>query len=46
MKKDLFVMKEQIKEAGGNSEKYKSGLKVNELAELVGLTEEEINLGK
>lgn len=35
-------MKEQIKEAGGNSEKYKSGLKVNELAELVGLTEEEI----
>lgn len=35
-------MKKQIKEAGGNSEKYKSGLKVAELAEQVGLTEEQI----
>ena len=35
-------MKQQIDEAGGNSEKYKSGLKVGELAEQVGLTEEEI----
>ena len=35
-------MKAQIDEAGGNSENYKQRLKVEELAELVGLTEEQI----
>jgi hypothetical protein len=35
-------MKQQIKDAGGKFEKYKSGLKVAELAEEVGLTEAQI----
>lgn len=35
-------MKQQIKDAGGKFEKYQSGLKVAELAETVGLSEEQI----
>ena len=35
-------MKNQIQEAGGKVESYKSGLKVNELAEAVNLTEAQI----
>ena len=35
-------MKNQIKDAGGKIENYKSGMKVNELAEAVNLTQEQI----
>ena len=36
------IMKQQIEEAGGNSENYKGGLKAKDLAEQVNLTEEQI----
>jgi hypothetical protein len=37
-----LLMKKQIKDAGGNSDNYKAGSKVKDLAERVNLTEEQI----